>query len=332
MSIGIGVIGAGNMGTDHARTIDRFVSGAHVAVIADVDAERARSAADQVGATSTDDATALIRDSAVDAVLIASHDSTHAALCLATIQAGKPVLCEKPLAPTVDECEQILAAESATGRSLVTVGFMRRFDPGYVQLKATLQDGEYGAPLLVHSVGRGVSSGPGTTSASSITNSAIHDLDVVAWLLDSPVVEASWQAGRASSLADDFQDPQLILLRTADGTLSTVETLLNARYGYDIRCEIVCETGILELAEPARTRRHASLGHTVGYAADWRPRFADAYRLEVQAWVDALRGKEAAPVASSLDGLRSLLVAEAVIASMNTGGQFVAVGTAKRGG
>jgi myo-inositol 2-dehydrogenase / D-chiro-inositol 1-dehydrogenase len=325
MSIGIGVIGAGIMGADHARTIDRFVSGAHVAVIADVDSARAQEAADAVGATSTADARALIGDPAVDAVLIASHDSTHAALSLAAIEAGKPVLCEKPLAPTVADCERILAAEAATGRSLVTVGFMRRFDPGYVQLKAALQAGDVGAPLLVHSVGRGVSSGPGSTSESSVTNSAVHDLDIVPWLLDSPVVEASWQAGRPTRNADGFQDPQLILLRTADGTLSTVETLLNARYGYDVRCEMVCENGILELSEPARTVQHANLGRTTGYAADWRPRFADAYRLEVQAWVDGLDGREAVPLASSRDGLQSLLVAEAVIASMHAGGRFVAV-------
>ena len=235
------------------------------------------------------------------------------------------MLCEKPLAPTVAECERILAAEAATGRSLVTVGFMRRFDPGYVQLKAALQTGDVGAPLLVHSIGRGVSSGPGSTSESSVTNSAIHDLDIVPWLLDSPVVEASWHAGRPTRNADDFQDPQLILVRTADGTLSTVETLLNARYGYDVRCEIVCENGILELSEPVRTVRHAQLGRTTGYAADWRPRFADAYRLEVQAWVDALNGKKALPLASCRDGLQSLLVAEAVIASMHAGGRFVAV-------
>ena len=78
----------------------------------------------------------LIKDDGVDAVLIASNDASHAEFVLAAIAAGKPVLCEKPLAPDVADCERIIAAEQQFGRRLVTVGFMRRFDPGYQALRA----------------------------------------------------------------------------------------------------------------------------------------------------------------------------------------------------
>ena len=115
-----------------------------------------------------------------------------------------------------------------------------------------------GVPVLVHSTGRGVTGGLGRTNENSVTNSAIHDLDIVPWLLDSPVVEASWHAPRSSThplrrtQGAPYQDPQLILLRTADGVLSTVDIFLNAGYGYDIRCEVVGETGTASLAEPAK--------------------------------------------------------------------------------
>jgi myo-inositol 2-dehydrogenase/D-chiro-inositol 1-dehydrogenase len=175
-----------------------------------------------------------------------------------------------------------------------------------------------------------VTSGPASTSESSVTNSAVHDLDIVPWLLGSPVLEASWHAPRSSAQAVGLQDPQLILLRTADGVLSTVETFLNARYGYDVRCEVVGETGTASLAEPVRLVTDGGLARSSPYAADWRPRFAEAYRLELQAWVDGLGGKDrtrsdVGPLGTARDGLVASAVADAVLTSMHRGGELVAV-------
>jgi myo-inositol 2-dehydrogenase / D-chiro-inositol 1-dehydrogenase len=320
----VGVIGAGIMGADHANTLRRSVRGAEVTAVADVDLDRAKSAA--AGATAYDDAFALIADPAVDAVLIASHDSVHAAQVVAAARAGKAVLCEKPLAPTLAEGRQVLRDIGATGEALLSLGFMRRFDPGYVQLQQAVDDGTVGAPVLVHNVSRGVSGAPNATSEFSITGSAIHEFDVVPWLLRSPVVEVSWTAPRRSSqVHEGLQDPQVIHLRTADGVLSTCETFLNARYGYDIRCEVVGETGAISLTEPARVRMDAGQRHGIGYAADWRPRFADAYRIELQAWVDSVLSGVPTPLATGRDGVAASAVAEAVITSMHQGGRATKV-------
>ena len=256
-SLRVGVIGAGIMGADHANTLRRSVRGAEVTAVADVDLARAEAAAE--GSRAYDDAFALIADPAVDAVVIASHDSVHAAQVVAAVRAGKAVLCEKPLAPTLAEGRQVLREIGATGEALLSLGFMRRFDPGYVQLRQAIDDGSIGAPVLVHNVSRGVSSAPNATSEFSVTGSAIHECDVVPWLLRSPVVEVSWVAPRRSSQANKgLQDPQLIHLRTADGVLSTVETFLNARYGYVMRCEVVGENGTISLtAGPGRCRGRA---------------------------------------------------------------------------
>ena len=329
MTLKVGIIGAGIMGADHAATLHRSVSGAVVEFVADVDLARAQAAAEAApGARATTDAMAVINDPEVDAVIIASHDSTHAELVIACMVARKPVLCEKPLAPTVAECVRVVAAErdavGADGTSLISLGFMRRFDPGYVQIKAALKAGEIGKPLIVHSTGRGVSSAPDATDEFLVTGSAIHDLDIVPWLLDAPIVEVSWHAPRATTLAK-FQDPQIMLLRTADGALATVETFLNARYGYDIRCEVVGETGTLALTEPAPIQRDNDLHRGVRYAKDWRPRFAEAYRLELQAWIDAVTAGTVSPLAGGADGLRASAVADAVITSMHEGGRTVTV-------
>ena len=331
MSIRVGVIGTGIMGADHVNTLHRQISGAAVSMVADVDLARAQGIGDGIaGARAMADGFALIADPEVDAVVIASHDSTHAGLAVAAVRAGKPVLCEKPLAPTVAECLHVVRAEldaiGPGGSPLVSLGFMRRFDPGYVQLKAALDAGEGGAPLLLHCISRGVGSAPGASNESSVTGSAIHEFDALPWLLGSPIVEMSWHAPRCSSAAIGLQDPQLLLLRTADGALSTVEVFLNARYGYDVRCEIVCETGTLALTEPLRMVRDSARQRAIEYPADWRPRFADAYRLELQAWIDGITGGQpSADMASAHDGLVAGAVAEAVIRSMRDGGRTVAV-------
>ena len=329
-TVRVGVVGAGIMGADHARQLARFVSGAEVALLADPDLRRATAAAEAVGSRALDDPFALVASDEVDAVVIASPDGTHPALVRACVEAGKPVLCEKPLSPTLAESAALLQ-DLGERASLVSLGFMRRFDPGYTELRATVVSGALGDPVTVHSTGRGVSSGPGATSESSVTNSAVHDLDIVPWLLGSPVEEVSWHAPRRSSGAD-FADPQLILLRTADGVLSTVDIFLNARYGYDVRCEVVGETGTASLREPARTEVDTTLSRGLAYAADWRPRFAEAYRLELQAWVDALGGGDRGPLATAYDGLVASAVADAVVTSMHRDGARVRVEVPAVGG
>ena len=139
---------------------------------------------------------------------------------------------------------------------------MRRFDPPYVALRDRVVGGEIGAPLIAHCVSRTVHTYPGGDSASSITQSAIHELDIVPWLLDSPIVEVSWQHGRSSVNSGGRQDPQFYLMRTASDVLVTVELFLNARYGYDTRCEVVMEAGNLraDLADSHRHRRRKHEG------------------------------------------------------------------------
>jgi myo-inositol 2-dehydrogenase / D-chiro-inositol 1-dehydrogenase len=330
MTVRVGVIGAGVMGADHINTLHHHVSGAAVAMVADVDLGRARDVAAALPEVpATDDGLKLIADPTVDAVVIASADATHADLAVAAVQAGKPVMCEKPLAPTLAECLRVVQAESAAvgaaGPPLVSVGFMRRFDPGYRELKSALEAGACGTPLLLHCVSRGVASGPGSTSESSVTGSAIHELDTVPWLLDAPIVEVGWHAPRSTAAAPELQDPQLLLLRTADGALTTVEVFLNAGYGYDIRCEVVGDRGTVALTNPARVVADADRRRATGYPADWRPRFADAYRLELQAWVDAVVTGRPPPLATARDGLVATAVAEAVITSMHDGGRGVTV-------
>ena len=300
MTVRIGVIGTGNMGADHIRNLQRFVAGAEVTVVADYDRSTAEAVAAESGARVAVDGDALIADADVDAVIIASHDSTHYTYALAAVAAGKPTLCEKPLAPTLGECEEIVAAEAAAGGNLLSLGFMRRFDPAHTELKAALDAGVIGPVLRVTGASRNVVSYPGTTSESIITNSVIHELDSIPWLLGSPVVSVAWLAGRSSSkVPAGLADPSLTLLRTADGVLTSIDMYVNAEYGYDLRTEVLGEKGALSLTDPSLVSLDLGRTRSTAYPLDWRPRFADAYRLELGAWVAAVAAGTTSPLANA---------------------------------
>ena len=315
------------MGADHARRLARVVSGAELAAVTDFDARVAGAVAGEFGARVHADGVELIDDPAVDAVVIATRDDTHADLVLAALRAGKPVMCEKPLAPTADRCREVVAAQAALKIpvDLVTVGFMRRFDPPYIALREQVRSGELGAPLIAHCVSRTVHTYPGGDSASSITQSAIHELDIVPWLLDSPIVEVSWQHGRSSVNSAGRQDPQFYLMRTASDVLVTVELFLNARYGYDTRCEVVMEAGTSALTLPTHIVTDVERRRAVAYPEDWIPRYSDAYRIELQEWIDSIAKGRPSTLATAHDGLRASLVADALVDSMRTNGSWVKV-------
>ena len=214
------------MGSDHAHNLARGVRGARLAAIADADVPRAEALAASLGGPRVfGDGEEMISSGAVDAVIIAAPDPFHAPLALACLEAGLPVLREKPLVPTAAE---VVRAHDALPAPLMTVGFMRRFDPGYLALRDRLASGTDGALLMTHSVHRNVEAYPGQDSSATVTNSAVHELDILPWLSGHDVVEVQWTAGRASSLISERHDPQFLLLRDAAGVLHTVELQVHA--------------------------------------------------------------------------------------------------------
>src|SRR5215467_11231529 len=193
MDVRVGVIGVGMIGQDHIRRITQVLTGGSVNAISDVDAARAgQVAAGLPGAHIHDTAAALVADGDVDAILVASWGAAHEEQVLAAIAAGKPVFCEKPLAPSSGACLRIMEAEMAAGRRLVQVGFMRRYDAGYRAMKAALDGAGIGAPLLMHCAHRNPSVPPyGFTTDMIISDSAVHEIDLVRWLFDEEIAAAS---------------------------------------------------------------------------------------------------------------------------------------------
>src|SRR5215469_1757459 len=322
MTLGVGVVGAGLMGSHHVHTLASEIAGASVVAVADSDGERAgRAAAEVPGCRSHSAALELVNDPEVQAVLVASPAETHEDFVLACLAAGKPVLCEKPLAATADACLRVIQAETGLGRKLVQVGFMRRFDSAYAEMKRRVDAGAIGPALLMHCVHRGAATAPSFTSEMIITDAAIHELDLARWMLREEIVAVTVHAPRASGqAAPGLQDPLVIVLRSESGALVDIEVFGNARYGYDIRGEIVGETGTISLASPAvvSTRQHGEV--RVPIASNFRDRFAPAYRTELRMWVDGVcAGEVRGP--DSWDGYAASAVAEACLESLEKGGQ-----------
>lgn len=318
MTIRVGLIGAGIMGADHARILGQELPGVTIHTICDADAVRARKVADECGATNVrSDPLAVIADKAVDAVLIASPDHTHAPLSKACVEAGKPVLCEKPLSQDSAECLDVIAAETKLGKRLVQIGFMRRFDPAYVEMKEALRSGRIGKAVMMHNFHRNVSAPANFTGQMAITNSAPHEFDIARFVLDADYETISVFRPRLSDPAK-VGSPVFMVLATTSGQLVNVEINNNAAYGYDVRGELVGEKGSVFLKAPVASEINVDLLSATAYPADWRPRFAEAYRRQNAAWLRSIA--TGVPVgASAWDGYAATLVAEAGVRSLESG-------------
>ena len=319
MSLRVGVIGAGLMGTTHVRLLSTSVPTAEVAAVSDAIAESGERLAHEVGVgTVYTDALELIRDPGVDAVVIASPAETHESFVRACVEAGKPVLCEKPLAASAAAARRVLDAEAGLARRLVQVGFMRRFDPAYVDMKARVDRGEIGSPVLLHCAHRNPTISPGFGSERILTDSVVHDVDAARWLLGQEIVKVTVLTPRPSSCAPEgVQDPQLVVFQTDAGALVDVEAFVNAQYGYDIRCEVVGESGTVALAQhgTVQVRRDGREGTDVPIG--FRERFSSAYETELQSWVASIASGSAAG-ASAWDGYAASVVCEAAVESLRS--------------
>jgi myo-inositol 2-dehydrogenase / D-chiro-inositol 1-dehydrogenase len=319
-TVGVGVIGVGLCGREHARRLGGGLPGARVVAVADADLARARAVAETLpGARALATGAEVIAAAAVDAVVVAAPGAAHEELVLAAIAAGKPVFCEKPLAPTPAACLRLVAAETAAGRRLVQVGFMRRYDAGYLALRRAVDAGEIGPPLLMHCVHRNATAPAWFTREMPITDSAAHEIDIVRWLLRDEVAEVTVIVPRRSGHAPaDLPDPLVLLMRTRAGVRVDVEVFVNCQYGYEIRCEVVGETGTVSLASTADVLVRRAGRVTSPVAADWRDRFAGAYDAELAEWVRSVRcGRAAGP--SCWDGYAAAAVARAACGALESG-------------
>ena len=323
----VGVIGLGKMGWIHVQNLATLPKVRLLAVASR--REETRIAA----ATSLDiprlyaDYEALLGDDDVQAVVVAANTSEHAELVIGAARAGKAVFCEKPAALTLVEMDRVLSAVRAAGVPF-QIGFMRRFDPPYTRAKRRIEAGGVGRPVSFLGISRDpYLPAPEDKSALARGNLfldlGIHDYDLACWLMGDQVVEVYAVGGALvyPQLRDfgDLDNAQ-VTLRFAGGAMGSINLSRNARYGYDVRTEVLGSEGALRIGDLRQTSLDLLTRDGVCYETyPWyEERFATAYRQELDHFAAWVLG-EAEPTATGEEGRAALAIALAATESFRMG-------------
>jgi myo-inositol 2-dehydrogenase/D-chiro-inositol 1-dehydrogenase len=318
----IAVVGAGMMGSDHVARINNRIKGARVSAVIEPDENRGKAVISNTpGATLFSDIESAIAAQMMDAVLIATPGVFHETVLLPTLNAKLPILCEKPLTPDPESSLKIVEAEVSSGQQLIQVGFMRRFDSGYQDLKSLIESGEQGALLGLHCAHRNPAVPDTYSNDMLIYDSVVHEIDAVRFLADSPIKSVQVRHMKRNTLNPErLIDPILVLLETVSGVLATVEMNVSVRFGYQVKTEAVFEKGIAEIGRTAGMTRFFNSQISTNENLNFKTRFADAFDLQVQRWVNATsKGKIDGP--SAWDGYLAAAAVDAGLEALKNGNQ-----------
>ncbi|WP_431231244.1 Gfo/Idh/MocA family protein [Mycolicibacterium psychrotolerans] len=318
----VAVLGVGIMGADHVARLTSKISGARVAVVNDYLTEKAEQIAAGIpGCRVIADPLDAIADPDVDAIVLATPGPTHEKQLLACLEHGKPVLCEKPLTTDMETSLEVVKREAELGKRLIQVGFMRRFDHEYAALKAMLDSGELGRPLVLHCAHRNPAVPPSFDSAMIVRDSLVHEVDVTRFLFDEEIVSIQIITPSANPGAPDgVADPQIAIMRTASGKHVDVELFVTTGVGYEVRTEVVAEKGSAMIGLDVGLIRKTAPGTWGGQITPgFRERFAAAYDTEFQRWIDAVHAGTNVDGPTAWDGYAAAAVCEAGVQSLGSG-------------
>ena len=321
----IAQFGAGRIGQIHASNI-AALKDARLRYVIDVNAEAAQKLAARYGAKVVSEREAFA-DREVGAVLIASSTDTHARLAIAAARAGKPIFCEKPIDLSLKRVDSCLAEVQKAGVPMF-VGFNRRFDPSFRELKKRLDAGAVGNIEQVIITNRD----PGlpelrflATSGGLFLDFTIHDFDMARWLLgEDPVEVFAWGAvlvdPRVRTEGKDI-DTAMLLLRTRSGKMCHINNTRRAVYGYDQRIEVFGSKGMLraENLTPTRVERFGDKA-TCGDNPwpNFQTRYEAAYAAEMASFIHSVERKKPAEIPPE-DSRKVLLLCEAAFESSQSG-------------
>jgi scyllo-inositol 2-dehydrogenase (NAD+) len=326
MSIRMGLIGAGRMGKVFAHTLAFTVAEVDLLAVADIDPQAGQEVAARYGAKYhyTDYRDLLDRED-IDAVVIVTPTATHAAVIQDAAAAGKHIFSEKPLAQTLEMCDQAIAAVEKAGVKL-QLGFMRRFDPAYALAKQKIDAGEIGTPVMFRSSSRdpkrtSLEFARRENSGGLIMDMGVHDFDLARWLMGSEVVRVQSEGGclvypELNEVGDI--DNAMINLKFASGAVGSIDVSRNAVYGYDIRSEVLGSEGGLLIGKLQQTAvfsmtRSGVTHDTVPYFME---RFGEAYAAEIRDFVKCIL-EDRPPSVTGLDARRATEIGIAATLSLD---------------
>jgi predicted dehydrogenase len=328
--ISVCIIGTGRAGMIHAKAVAQ-VPGARVAALSDSDKTRCQEGARQLGVRRLyEDYRKVMEDSSVDAVIVATPTRLHHDIVVSAAQAGKHILCEKPMAMNVAQCEEMIET-AERHRVKLQIGFMRRFDKGFRRAKEAVQRGDIGEVVLVKSLTHGPSTPKpwqydvgGSNGPLAEVNS--HDIDTLRWFTESEfsrvyAIAGNYRCPEARAEFPDFYDNVSLVASFANGMQGFIDGAVSVKYGYDARLEVLGTEGVLFVGElgdgsVAVCRGHGEIERPA--VASWRDLFAEAYVAEDAAFVATVR-KDTKPQVDGYDGMMAVKVVEAGNQSIREG-------------
>jgi predicted dehydrogenase len=318
--LGVGVLGVGEMGRRHAENLRCAVPNARLMAVADVAAQRVAQVASELEIeNSFVSLEQMLQLPGLEAVVIATPDKFHAQAIRAAATAGKHILCEKPIATTMADAQQALAAVAKAGVRL-QIGFMRHYDPAYEAAMKRVEAGEIGEPVIFKSVGRDKDVPPIAAYESNANgmlfySNTIHDFDLARWMMCDEVTEVhvyTTVAIRPELVQFGDIVAGVVNLKYARGAIGNVESYAQAIYGYDVRTEIIGSKGSVFIGSIQKTAATflSAVGSTGILADHFLSRFADAYLWEMKDFVSNILHDRPVRV-SGEDGLKALAIAVA---------------------
>lgn len=315
-SLGVGVIGCGRIGRIHAENLATRISGARLVAVADVAVSAAREVASRLHVEKVYyNYRELIADPAVDAVVICSSTDTHARIIQEVAAAKKHIFCEKPIDHDLDRIRAALAAVEMAKVKL-QIGFNRRFDPSFAKVRELVVSGAVGQPHIIRITSRDPAPPPLEyikVSGGIFLDMTIHDFDMVRFLSGSEAVEihAVGDAMVSSEIKEVGDvDTAIVTLRLENGCLATIDNCRRAVYGYDQRIEVFGSGGSASAGNRAPDA-HVLMDHQGVHESKplhfFLQRYAEAYVLEMEAFVDALVNNHV-PSVTGVDGLQPVIM------------------------
>src|ERR1700681_2548238 len=326
--LGIGVVGVGTMGKQHAYNLRHLIPEAQLIALADTDLQRAKTVAAELEIEHYfNSVEAMIERKDIQAIVVVTPAKFHGAAMKVCAHAGKDIFCEKPFTLTVEEADEVLDLTQRAGVR-VQVGHVRRYDPPNVRAKARIEAGEIGDPLIFKSVGRDPEPPPVSYLASGVNgmffqDSTVHEFDLGRWLMNDEISEIhAYGAVLVFPEIAQFNDIDTALLnmKFSRGTLGAVENYMQSGYGYDIRTEIVGSKGTIIMGYLQQTAELVltAAGAKTDIVDHFLARFPEGYLNEMRDFVHTILA-DRVPKVDAFDGRQAVAVAAAAERSYREG-------------
>jgi myo-inositol 2-dehydrogenase/D-chiro-inositol 1-dehydrogenase len=251
---------------------------------------------------------------------VATPGRFHEQVLLPALDAGLPVLCEKPLTPDSASALRILEREQQLDRPHIQVGFMRRFDREYAELRELIASKDAGELLMLRCVHRNPSVPDSYTQQMLINDSVVHEFDVAPWLAGAAVRSVEVRHPRRNGRSPrHLREPILVLFELENDVLVDVEMNVSVGFGYQVATQAVFENGLARIGEPRGLQQWRDGSFRVADHTSFATRFADAYDTQLQRWVDAVRAGVLVDGPSAWDGYLVALACEAGVIALEQG-------------